>query len=183
MDGSRLKTKAHIEAARPFVLRLDKDRTNAGDVGGLKRTQDGIPQQPPANLFPLMTKIHGQSGQNHHRNGMPRQTLPNALGRGIVIHRPNGQAVIADYPPPLTNHKGLCCIGPLILPGIALQPVVQYGMTAIEIRTVMRFGQQNRSGARGGGWSCILTFPGARSLGYSLFPGPFSQIAGSARSV
>ncbi len=139
MNGRRLEAKALIETARPFVLRMNKDRANAGDVGGLKRTQDGISQQTPAYLFPLMMKIDGQSGQNHHRNRMLRQPLPNARGRGVVIHRPHGKTVIANDLAPLTNDKSFRCIGSLILPRIAPQPVVEQDMTAIETVAVMLF--------------------------------------------
>ena len=51
MNRRRFEAKALIETARPFVLSIDKDRADTGDVGGLKRTQDGISQQTPAYLF------------------------------------------------------------------------------------------------------------------------------------
>ena len=40
-----------------------------------------------------MTNIHGQSGQDHHRKGMPRQPFPDSCGRGGVIHRPHRQDI------------------------------------------------------------------------------------------
>ena len=115
MDGRRFEAKALIKPARPIVLGVDKNRADTGDLGGLKCPQNGIFQQTPTDLFPLMTNIDGQSGQDHHRNGMPSQPLPDACGRGGVIHRPHRQAVIADNPAFLitANDKGPNGIGPV----------------------------------------------------------------------
>jgi len=147
MDGRRFEAKALIKIARPIVLGLDKNRADTGDFGGLKRSQNGISKQTPTDLFPLMTNIHGQSGQDHHRNGMPSQSLPDSCGRGGVIQRPHRQAVIADNPAFLimANDKGPNGIGPLILKGIASQPIVEQDLTAIETGAIMFFRKQHRS--------------------------------------
>ena len=149
MNRRRFETIAFIETTCPLVFGVDKNRANTDNFGGLKCSQKGISQQTPANLFPLMLKIDSQPGQNHHRNRMPRQTLPDARGRVAVIHRPHGQAVIAADPEPLTNNIGLRCIGPLILQCITPQAIVQKGMTAIETTAIMQFRKQNR-GSTGG---------------------------------
>ena len=168
MDGRRFETKAFIKTARPIVLRVDKNRADTGDFGGLKRPQNGIFQQTLSDFFPLMMYINGQAGQDHHRNGMPRQPLPDACGCGGVIHRPHRQAVIADNPAFLltTNDKGPGGIGPLILKCVASQPIVEQGMAAIETVAVMLF----RKRSRGRIGSCIR--------GHLKF----SQIAGSSMS-
>ena len=141
MNGRRFEAKVLIKTARPIVLCMDKYRTDTGNFGGLKRPQNGIFQQTPSDLFPLMMDIHGQSGQNHHRNGMPRQPLPDARGCDGVFHRPHRQAVIADNPAFLftANDKGPGGIGPLILKCITPQPIVEQGMAAIETVAVMFF--------------------------------------------
>jgi len=56
MDGRRLEAEALIKIARPFVLGVDKNRTDTGDFGGPKRPQDGISKQTPTDLFPLMAE-------------------------------------------------------------------------------------------------------------------------------
>ena len=137
MDGRRLETELFIESARPIVLRMDEDRPDSGYVGGLKRAEDGVLQHPPADPFVLMRKINGHARQDHHRNGMPRQPLPDARLRGGVVHCPHGQAIITEdlhYP---ANDKSPRCICPLIQQCIALQPVVEHSMPAIETVAVM----------------------------------------------
>ena len=85
MDGRRLEAEALIKIARPFVLGVDKNRTDTGDFGGLKRPQNGISKQTPTDLFPLMANIHGQSGQDHHRNGDPMLLLKKLDSRSKAL--------------------------------------------------------------------------------------------------
>jgi len=143
MNRRRFEAEALVETTHPLVLGTDKDRANAGNIGGLKRTQNRISQQTPAYLFPLMMKIDSQPGQDHHRNLMPRQPPSDALSRGNLIHGPHGQAIIADDPAPLTNNKGPRRIGLLVLHCMAPQPIVQQSMATIEIATIMLFRKQN----------------------------------------
>ena len=171
MDERRFEAKVLIKTARSVVLCVDKNRTDTGDVGRLKRPQNGIFQQTATDLFPLITDIHDQSGQDNHRNGMPSQPLPDACGCGGMIHRPHRQAVIADNPAFLlmANDKGPNCIGPLILKCIASQPIVEQGMAAVETVAVMFF-RKRRRGRIG---RCIRGRLGHHTC---------SQIAGSAMS-
>ena len=114
MNGGRLESEALIESTGFLVLRVSKDRTYAGDVSGLKRAQESILQQTPADFLPLMINVNSKPGKNHHRNGMPCQSFPDSRRRGSVINRTNCQAVIADNLTPQTHDKGLSRVGLLV---------------------------------------------------------------------
>ena len=90
VDGGRFEPETLIEGARPFVLCVNEKRPDSGDVGRLKGAEAGIPQQAPADFFSLMADIHRQSRQNHHRNGMPSQALPDPICCAGIIYRTHG---------------------------------------------------------------------------------------------
>ena len=144
MDGGRLESKTLIKGARPLVLCVDKNRSDTGNVSRPKRTEACILQQTPADLLALMADVHGQPRQDHHRNGMARQTLSDPLRCADIIRCAYGQAVITDNLASLANDKCFCRICLLILPRISPQPLIEHDITAIETVAGVAPGEKNR---------------------------------------
>ena len=132
MDGGRLESKTLIKGARPLVLCVDKNRSDTGNVSRPKRTEACILQHTPADFLALMADVHGQPRQDHHRNGMARQTLSDPLRCADIIRCAYGQAVITDNLASLANDKCFCRIRLLILQCISPQPLIEHDITAIE---------------------------------------------------
>ena len=97
ISGKRLEAVFLIEAPGRLVFGVDDNGTQAGDVGGLERAQQGIAQQVFSQSAPLELSVDSQAGQNHHGHWVLGQTLPRAFRSFGVFDRTIGEGVIAGH--------------------------------------------------------------------------------------
>ena len=112
---------------------------DTGDVGGLKRAQDGVLEHPRPDPLAVPTSSGGQAGQHHHRHRVPGQTLGQPL-RGLVVpDLANGKAVVTDHSATiLERHIGLGTLHGLVAQGMLDQEGIERLAPAIKPRHVMR---------------------------------------------
>ena len=88
-----------------------------------------------------MLLVHGEPGQDHDRHRVARQPLHHSRRRGFRIDATNGQAVKADHHVTLAADIGLRAVGLLIDERVALQELIQRGLTAVERIDLIRCSQ------------------------------------------
>lgn len=117
---------------------MHQQAANAGEVGGLCGTQQGIFEQGLTEALALMFLVHGEPGQDHDRHRMTRQTLHHSRRRDFRIDAADRQAVKADHHVALAADIGLRAVGLLIDERVALQERVQRGLAAVESIDLIR---------------------------------------------
>src|SRR2546427_9864016 len=82
---SRHETIPLVKGSRVVVLRMHSERADASDLGGVERPEHGIFEQPRAESLALPARGDRQTREQHQRNRVPRESLFESFGRGVVL--------------------------------------------------------------------------------------------------
>ncbi len=115
-----------------LILGVDGKSANSGNIGGLHRAQDSIPQQCPPHALFLPASIDSKASQKHDRDGMTREPLLQSLGCIAVLNLRDGQTIEANDRIAHQTNIGLSCTCPLILQRMLPKAVIQQFLSAIE---------------------------------------------------
>ena len=89
-------------------------------------------------MIALMFLVYRKPSQNHDWHRVTRLTLHDSRRSGLRIDTADDEAVEADHHVTLTTDVGLGAVGLLVNERIALQKLVQRGLTAIETIHLIR---------------------------------------------
>ena len=115
--------------------------TNPGNIRRLCSAQQRIFEQCSAQPCALVLKVHGKSGQNHHRHGVLWNAFDHTRCRIGRLHTTNRQAVEANDRARMAAHVGLGTVGLLVDERKALQKLVQCALATVKGLNSVRTGQ------------------------------------------
>ena len=91
---ARLKVQAQIPLPGLIILGVDQQGANAGNIGGLDSSKEGIFEESPAKPSPLLVAVDCKAGKQHDGNGVIGEALPDAVGCVGASDGADTQAVI-----------------------------------------------------------------------------------------
>lgn len=122
----------HIEGAGTFVLGMNNDRADTGDVGGGKRPQHSVAQQSGSNPFALPVERDRQSRQHHHGDWITPKPFSQPVGRRLESNLSDNKRVVANDGFTGTRDIGLSRLGLLVRPCVVDQIAIERVLPAIE---------------------------------------------------
>ena len=132
IDRGRNEIEVFIETSGILILCMNREGTNSGNIGGLQGTLHGVSKQCLADSLTLPTSIHPQTGEEHDRYRMPRETLGQPAWRLFLGHLTHSKSVKADDGIIDNADVGLRSSCLLVLPGMAQKIPIQVVVAAIE---------------------------------------------------
>lgn len=111
---------------------MDQDRANAGQFRRLRRAQDRVLQQSPADALPGMAPIDRQPREKHDGDRMAAYSLRYPGGSARVVDGADGEAMEADDDLPLADDEGARGVGTLAGKRMAPEPQVERRDPAVE---------------------------------------------------
>lgn len=121
-----------VEAPRLIVLRVNEDGSDAGDVGGLQSSGQGVVQERRAQAPALGGVIDGEAGKQHDWNGVAGQAFCYPGRRLGMSDSANGEAVVADYPTIGDGDIGLRAACRLVVEGEAAKVAIEVFVPTVE---------------------------------------------------
>ena len=122
------------------VQRMDLDRSNADVFGDKRHASQGIHEKPLPQPLPLGAFGDRQPPQQHDGHIDLRQPLGFLLRQRIERNLMAGDAIIAKDSAVAGNGGNVCPrqVSPIVLTGKLTEPMIQFGLTAIKRRSVVR---------------------------------------------
>ena len=93
----RTESQSFIPSACFVVLGMGEQRTDTSDVGGRRRSSQGIFEKHFAQTTTLPDPIYRKAGEEHDGNRVAAQTSTYASRRLVVLYRTRCEAVIGDH--------------------------------------------------------------------------------------
>jgi hypothetical protein len=90
------KMKMLVECPCLFVLGMNGERSNPGNIGGLQSAKHGVPEKASADAFSLPCRIYAYSGKQHQRHGMTSKSLGQAFRCIFIAHLTCDQRIKSD---------------------------------------------------------------------------------------
>lgn len=133
------KFPGRVPPLRRIVLGMDQQAANAGDVGGLSRTQQRILQQSLTETLALMRLVYCEPSQDHHGYRAARQPFHHSGGRRLRIDAAEREAVESHHLVALAANVCLYAVSFLADERVTLQELVKRGIPTIEgVRLIQR---------------------------------------------
>lgn len=127
-----VEIEVFVEAPSLVVFGVNEDGADAGDVGGLQGSRQGIVEQCGTQALAPGGVMDGEAGQQHHGDGVAGQAFHYPGGRFGVGDGADGQTVVANYPIVGDGNIGLRAPGRLVVEGEAAKVSVEVFVSAVE---------------------------------------------------
>lgn len=121
-----------IEALSLFILRMHRERADAGNFGGLDSALHCVAQKRLADALALRAYSHRQARKQHDRHRMAGKSLGETLGRFLAGDLAYGKGVVADDGISHQADIGLGRSRLLVCPGVSQQITVEFFPAAVE---------------------------------------------------
>ena len=121
-----------VEGSRLIILRSDKERADSGDVGGPRSADQCVFEKALPDSQALLARINGKARQDHDRDRMASQSLPDPFRRHPAFRRADGKAIIANDAAASRGDVGLSAVGLLTGKSKLLEKPVQFFAPAVE---------------------------------------------------
>lgn len=112
---------------------MNGERTNAGDVGSLKRPAHCVLEQAGSDAPTVPRTGNCETCKQHDRNRMTGEAFGQTLRCAIVLDLTDHECIVAYDVPIRGRNVGLRCLGLLILQGIAFEEAIQRFASAVEV--------------------------------------------------
>jgi len=112
---------------------MDEDGANAGNLGCLQGTEDGIPQQSWTNRLALKCLINRKTANHHHWHGIWHIALDAAWSLRMS-NGADGEGIVADYALSHARNVGSRGAALIVLDCALSQPLIESGLAAVELR-------------------------------------------------
>ena len=122
-----------VEAPGLLILRVHRERADAGNIGRLDSALHRVPQKRLADALAVRPPIHRQARKEHDQYRMARQPSSETFGRFLAGHLAYGEGVIADNGSPHETDVGLGGFGLLVRPCVLQQIPVKLLPAAVKI--------------------------------------------------
>ena len=131
-----------IEPRGPVNICMYDNSLDRHSFAGRPRPLDSIGQKHSAESFPLVSFVHGDSGDQRNVNGIPRKPLSYGLRAVLKRYLQWRHAVVADYVVRLLRmrsnpHRGKPFV--LCLSGLAPRPIIEKWRATVESCAVALF--------------------------------------------
>ena len=158
----RTEAPSLVECRRSLVERLDDDGTRSDHLGRSQRSSSGVGQQVSSQAPSLVARVDCKLPQQDNRDWF-RHAPADARRHSASFDGTGCQAVAGDYAILVADDVRPGPALGLVQPGLSLQPGIQAGCSAVELRYVVPGIQRLRSGYRShNGWrdinSCKRSF-------------------------
>lgn len=130
-----------IEGFGLIILGDDEQGADTGNVRGLRRAKQGILEEAFSDPEPPLAAIDGKPRQNHDRHEVAGKPLSDSCRYGSVCSTAYGKAVVANDDITTRSDVGLRAVGLLAGKSKFFQKTVQFLVSTIKGRRVMRGAQ------------------------------------------